>query len=281
MSFRKTVFFSAVFCLSSVLHAQTTDAQSALQQKLNQAFPTTKITADRSDIVTPGAVIVLHQDGLLTYSTASPLPPSNTYKHGRISQGWGGLGRDMSITWHNNGNGTANDYPRRKFVTGEKLWVTGITVQPDGIAFLLFSDPYDDTRYYGELKFPFAKGAVPSADEALKTIAEALSVAPPDTASAADPGSGSQQSSAEQPPAAPLQPLAPLAPPPPPADEAAQAAQTAQTAQPKTISLGEGRSQVVAAFGQPQKVVRLGSKEIDYYPDMKVTLVGGKVTDVQ
>jgi hypothetical protein len=37
----------------------------------------------------------------------------------------------------------------------------------------------------------------------------------------------------------------------------------------------------VATFGQPQKVVKLPTKEMLYYPDMKVTLVEAKVTDVQ
>ena len=34
-------------------------------------------------------------------------------------------------------------------------------------------------------------------------------------------------------------------------------------------------------FGAPTKIVKLGTKEIDYYPDMKVTFVNNKVTDVQ
>jgi hypothetical protein len=38
---------------------------------------------------------------------------------------------------------------------------------------------------------------------------------------------------------------------------------------------------VIASLGQPQKVVQLGAKEIDFYPDLKVTFVNGKVTDVQ
>ena len=37
----------------------------------------------------------------------------------------------------------------------------------------------------------------------------------------------------------------------------------------------------MATFGQPQKVVKLGTKDIYYYSDMKVTFVNGKVTDVQ
>jgi hypothetical protein len=37
----------------------------------------------------------------------------------------------------------------------------------------------------------------------------------------------------------------------------------------------------VALFGQPQRVATLGAKEIDSYPDMKVTFTNGKVSDVE
>lgn len=50
---------------------------------------------------------------------------------------------------------------------------------------------------------------------------------------------------------------------------------------PKTISLGQTKDQVLASFGQPQKIANLGIREVYYYPDMKVTFVNGKVTDVQ
>ena len=66
---------------------------------------------------------------------------------------------------------------------------------------------------------------------------------------------------------------APIPPPPPPADEPA--------APPKTISLGQTKDTVVANFGQPTKIAKVGTKEIYYYPDLKVTFVAGKVTDVQ
>ncbi|HZD48260.1 MAG TPA: hypothetical protein VE178_05880, partial [Silvibacterium sp.] len=80
----------------------------------------------------------------------------------------------------------------------------------------------------------------------------------------------------QQPAPAPAQPqsgLKPIPPPPPPSDSPPPA--------PKKIALGQTKDQVVAIFGQPQKVASLGQKEIDYYPDMKVTFVNGKVTDVQ
>ena len=67
--------------------------------------------------------------------------------------------------------------------------------------------------------------------------------------------------------------LAPIAPPPPPTD--------VPPAPPKTISLGQTKDEVVAMFGQPQRVIKLGDKEMLYYPDMKVTLVNQKVADAQ
>ena len=62
----------------------------------------------------------------------------------------------------------------------------------------------------------------------------------------------------------PEQAMAPIAPPP----------------QAKMISIGQTRDEVVATFGQPQKVIKMPTKELLYYPDMKVTLVEAKVADV-
>ena len=67
--------------------------------------------------------------------------------------------------------------------------------------------------------------------------------------------------------------MAPIPPPPPPSDQ--------PPAQPKTISLGQTKAVVVTALGPPNKDIVLGKKEILVYPDMKVTFVDGKVTDVE
>jgi hypothetical protein len=37
---------------------------------------------------------------------------------------------------------------------------------------------------------------------------------------------------------------------------------------------------VIAAFGQPVRVAKLGVKEVFYYKDMKVILTNGKVSNV-
>jgi hypothetical protein len=166
----------------------------------------------------------------------------------------------------------------RKFVAGEKFWITGVTPQKDGILISTFSDPYPDpsgnqTRYYGEIKFPFAKGAVPPPDDFAKTVFEVITVVPSDDKG--DQGSqqgnqGGQPAQAAAPAAPPPAPMPDIAPPPPPADTP-----------PPSISIGQTKAQVTTAFGQPVKTAKVGVKEIFYYKDMKVTFTNGKVSNVE
>ncbi|MGA2277069.1 MAG: hypothetical protein ABSG00_05660 [Terracidiphilus sp.] len=257
--------FSAVLMASSALMAQ--GDPSAIQQRLNAQYKLTTVTADRSDIVTAGDVVVIHKPGLLMYAVASPMPPSNTYKNGKIGQGWGGFGKDLMIGMSAPGGATAADYPHRPFVPEEKCWVTGIQVQKDGVLFQLYSDPYDNIRYYANLKIPFpGKKEVPSVEAAMQMVAEVLTVA-----SADNQGGEPAAPTAEAPAPAPAPPaMETIAPPPPPAD-----------APPPTIELGQTKDQVVAAFGQPARMAKVGVKEIFYYKDMKVTFTSGKVSNVE
>lgn len=184
----------------SNLYAQAGDP-AALQQKLYAQFRLTTITSDRSDIVTAGDIVTIHKPGLIMYATNSPMPPSNTYKNGKIGQGWGGFGKDMMITMAAPGGATATDYPHRPFVPEEKCWVTGIQVQKDGVLFQLYSDPYDNIRYYANLKIPFPnKKELPSVDTAMQLVAEVLTVVPQDQGApdqgnqGGQPAQGAQQS---------------------------------------------------------------------------------------
>jgi hypothetical protein len=179
---RTVAYFTAACVIGSgfLVYGRDGELKDPLQQRLNSQFALTQITYDRSDIVSAGAVLVLEKGGLMMYSTASPLPPLNTYKKGKISQGGSGFGRDLLITMAAPGNSTAANYPHRQFAANEKLWVTGVGVQKDAIVFHLYSDPYDGIRYYGQLKFPFEKGSSPTPDEAMTTIAEVLTVEPAD-----------------------------------------------------------------------------------------------------
>jgi hypothetical protein len=122
----------------------------------------------------------------------------------------------------------------------------------------------------GSIKFPYdRRDPVPSPEAVLALLAEVISAAPiPQQA----PTPAATAESTVAPPVSEAPPP-PLPPPPPPSDQPA--------APPPTISLGQDRTEVLTSFGQPLKIIKLGTKEIDSYKDMKVTYVNDKVTDVQ
>jgi hypothetical protein len=274
---RRTVYLAVaavLACAAPWLQGQ--DQKTEIQRRLTSLFTLTKLTADNRDIATAGSVLTLHKDGLLMFSLDVHVAPTSTYKDGKMSMGFGeAFKENMSLSLQQTGTNVSN-VPQRKFVTGEKFWIIGFVVKDDGVTLQFYSDPYDDVRYYGQVKFPIAKHSSQPADEVLRAIGEVVTTQQTDNSSAA---ATPQQRPSDPAPIAPPPPadaspaVEPIAPPPPPAD--------APQAPPKTISLGQTKAQVEATFGQPQKVVDLGAKKIYIYPDMKVTFINGKVTAVQ
>jgi hypothetical protein len=256
MATRTTACLIVAALLSSAPASSLSKSDSPkaeLEQKLNAQFVLAQLTADKTDIVKPGSIFVLEKDGLLMCSTDTKVPPTRFYKGGSIALPLAGdLGWDLSLKYAQPG-ATSDNVPKREAAAGEKLFVTRILVKNEGVIFQFYSERYENVRYYGQLVFPYDKKAIPPAEDLLKTIAEVVILQAPGSAGEKTP-----------PPVPP--PLLPSDTPPPPR---------------KTITLGQTKDQVVAAFGQPQKVATVGGKEIDYYPDLKVTFVTGKVTDVE
>ena len=266
MRFAKGLFAASLLAAgwsAQYAAAQTPGALADIQKQMSSEFKLTKTTADRNDIVTAGSVLVLQKDGMQMRALSALYPVPNTFKDGRIQISGKILLTDMMTP-------DAAHQPVRKFVSGEKVWVINVAVQADGVVFTLYSDPFDDIRYFGDLKVSFNKKAVPSVTDIDKTIAEVLTV----DASQAQASVQAPAPAPQTPAAAPKQPamtdLPP--PPPPPADQAAPP--------PKTISVGQTKDLVIATWGQPQKDLKGSTKEILVYTDMRVTIVGGKVTDV-
>jgi len=267
------------------IQAQVGDPGTLIKEKLVSQIKLTKAAAAHDDIVTAGDVVVLHKDGLMMCSSASSYAFSNTYSNGVLAANYNNRAKDAAKNFFKGklpfgGGGGVTDAANngcasRKFVAGEKFWVTDVTLQKDGILVSTFSDPYNDTRYFGEIKFPFPKGSVPPVDAFVKTVSEVITVQPPDDK---DKGDKNDQAAGQAPAAAQTAPADPapapmqaIAPPPPPADTP-----------PPSIAIGQTKDQVVAGFGQPVRTAKLaGTKEIYFYKDMKVTFTNGKVSNVE
>jgi hypothetical protein len=249
--------------------ASNTNTPASIQQKLEAEFTLSKATADKSNILTAGSVLILEKDGLLMSATPGSAV-LNTYKDGKISQSPWGTAK-MSGFASRMAHSTPGTVPTRTFVAGEKFLVTNITVHDDGVILELLSDTFSDVRYSSILKFPFAKGALPSPDQADSNVGEVVKVQPAEAVASDDKGARQPAASA----ASAATPMAPIAAPPPPADASAAIPAAA------SITLGETIDEVTASFGKPTSIVDLGTRTIYVYKDMKVTFKNGKVSDVQ
>ena len=197
----------AIMATPSARSAEDQNSKAAIQKKLETEYQVTKTTDDKSDIVTAGSVLVLHKDKvLMVAATSTANPCMNTYKDGRISPtracGAGEKLRRLPGFGRVPGGGSAP--ATRNFVSGEKFWVTKIDVRDNGIVFDFFTDavPAGDqgVRYRAALTIPFG-ALTPSPDEALKAVAEVITVAPSDDKDAkADKGDkgDKQQAAATQ-----------------------------------------------------------------------------------
>jgi len=284
---RQLVLNSFAAVLAAALSLAPVQGQKAtLEKQLESEYTLTTPTADNTDIVTMGSVLILQKKGLSAGAVSSKVETQNTYKDGQIKSGaatairrFGGLPGIGNIPGVGTAAGTASGAAggSRDFVNGEKLYVTKIIVDrgKNGIVFDLISDAYGDAgRFKATLRVEFPKGVLASEDLAKvdPTIAEVFKVAPPDQ-SAAAPAAAAAPAPAPVAQAAPEPVLAPIAPPPPPPPD--------PVVETKSIAVGQTKDQVVAILGQPDKVVKVGTKEIYQYKDIKVTFVNGKMTDAQ
>ena len=168
------VVIGAWSCLFD-LYGHEQDLRSSIQEKLAGKFLLTTVSEDRADIVTEGSTVLLHVNGLILYSTATPVPPLNTYKNGKISQ-VSVFGREMAGALLAPSDGTIRSYLQRTFSTGERLKVTEIAVQKSAVSFRLYSDRFNGVRYYGDLKFSLENRSTITAEDVQRMVSEVLIV---------------------------------------------------------------------------------------------------------
>jgi len=76
---------TAMVMFSAGIEAQAGDPATLIQQRLVTQIKLTKATADYSDIVTAGDVVLLHKDELMMCSSTSSYAFSNTYRNGVLT----------------------------------------------------------------------------------------------------------------------------------------------------------------------------------------------------
>jgi hypothetical protein len=229
--------------------------KQALEQQLQSKYPPTRLAGDKLRIVQPGTVLVLRMNGM----TASPFHEfalANTFTDGQIKRS------AASSLIH-------DSRTSRELLAGERVYLLKTEVKDSGIVFSLQSCIACDgsevdlvqMAYRASLTFQFSKGRLATIDFAQiqRAIGQVFVFADLGTANG----------------------LQGVVPPPPQAAQSAPQSRTAVRDAPASIALGQTTGQVTASLGQPAKVVDLGNKKIYIYPDLKITFLDGKVSEIQ
>src|SRR5271155_4767880 len=87
---RKSRLLTAVVGLTAMATSVLAQDKAKIEQGLTTAYPVTTPTADNSDIVTYGVVLILQKKGLVIGDATSNVPFTNSYKDGQIKNGAAG-----------------------------------------------------------------------------------------------------------------------------------------------------------------------------------------------
>lgn len=253
---------------SLVAHAQA----PSLQEQLAAQYKLVKMGSDTGgySVVEEGTLLEIKKGGILgvPYSDQSIL--STKYESGTVHSPNSVLSKGIGFGLKKFGK----EQTTHLMAVGDKVYPSKIDVNvgKDTVSLSIVEcdkcNKTDPTSYNkAVVVFQFPKGSLTkaSAGEVEDTIGQLLSISD-DTQQQAQGGAqdqGQQQGGQQQ--ATPQQ----------------AAVREPVQAEPQTIEKGQTPDQVEAALGKPDKVVKLGAKQIYIYKDMKVTFKDGKVDDVQ
>lgn len=250
----KTCTFALGACgilLCSGLAGQNSPVVS-LQEQLKAQYKVVKTGTDAYGltVVDPGTVLSLRKGGVLGVPPQAAVWCPSKFQDGEVK---GPANFCLAM---------AGRAKSRYLQVGEKVYPRKIEVSldKDKISFQILecdscNGVQEPSFYKAEVLFQFAKGSLKNAGvpQVEDTISQVLAIDAGDQEQAASSPQGTQD----------------------------QTAPPAQQSPPRTIELGQTPDQVVAALGQPEKIVNLGAKQIYLYKDLKVTFMNGKVSDVQ
>jgi hypothetical protein len=266
MTRRLCALVLVAWCLSFSVFARSAAAQgSSLDADLKKQYkatrlgfgPTGPIVADQ------GVILEIQKGSIRSYPPATIVLATNKVQDGNVD-----TPKDNPFLG-----------PSKLLPQGTKVYVVRVSTDPkkDRVIFIVMEcDPCNGAQqpsyFKAQIAFQFPQGYLGGGADAGQISDVVSQVLAPEN-SGGDANGQQQQQEAPAPAAGQRrlqsqdQVPAPAPPPPP--------------QQTQTISKGMTEDQVTAAFGQPDKIVNLGAKKLYIYKDMKVTFVGGKVSDVQ
>jgi hypothetical protein len=258
--------FSLVFLLPAFAQDQQgAGTAGSMKDELAKQYKPVKLgsNAGTTTVTDTGTVLVVQQAGLLGVPPNSYVPCPAHFKDGSLHA----PSIICKAALRNTGKDFANGdkvYPMKFDINMQKEEVSMTVLECDTCN---NTDP--PTYFHAQVIFQFPKGYLEGADAGqVEDMIGKLFVADTSTNNNDSQQQGQQQGQdqGQQGQAqGGQQQQQPAQPPPPPA----------------SVQLGQTPDQVIAALGQPDKIVTLGTKQIYVYKDLKVTFVNGKVTDAQ
>jgi hypothetical protein len=232
-------------------------APVSLQEQLAAQYKLVKMGSDSGGlaVVEPGTLLAIQKGGVLSVPWATMALCPAKFQDNSLHPSAG-----FCVAMVKNVS--------KYYQVGDKVYPTKIDVNLDKakISFTVVAcdscnGVNPPTSMKGEVVFLFAKGYLEKADAGAveDMIGQVFSISNDDQQGQG--GDANQQDAGQQQPA--------------------QQEQQQQQAEPETIQLGMTPDQVQAALGKPDKIVKLGTKQIWVYKDLKVTFLNGKVSDVQ
>jgi len=229
----------------------------SLDADLRQQFKPTKFAVAGGALqpVDQGVILVVKKGGIRAYPPATLVLATNKVQDGNIETPRDNpfLGPSLLLPVDN------RVYVMKVIADLKKDRVIFIVMQCDQC-----NGAQGTSLFKAQIAFQFPQGWLAGADAGQVADVVAQVLAP-------DNGGGDNGQSQGQPNDAGAAP--------PPQQAPQQSAPPQQSTQ--TITKGQTEDQVIAAFGQPDKIVDLGAKKLYVYKDMKITFIGGRVVDVQ
>jgi hypothetical protein len=272
---------AAAILAAMIFSGSQASAQApTLQEQLAAQYKLVKMGSDTSgySVVNAGTLLAIQKGGILGVPYGDNNVPNCRYENGTVKgpSSVALMGR-KSIMGKFGKEQTTHLFP-----SGDKVYPTKIEVNVAkdtvtmGIVACDTCNKTDPPTYNkAVVVFQFPKGSLTnaSAGSVEDTIGQLLAISSDDQQGGQQQGQGGQQGGGDQGAQQGGQDQQ--------AGAAAQQPTPAQQPDPQTIQLGQTPDQVQAALGKPDKDVKLGTKEIYIYKDMKITFRDGKVADVQ